>query len=500
MKDLVELYGVRCDNTDTDFPGGKFKGESTENADDGTPLQTNWCNQLWSFARGVLYKAGVSPNDTVDTVLESQVLDTLLNLAKSNEGTSHPESDRYSICSGLPENYFDWANPNGSYNHTGVLSTIRDACICWDTDENIPFVMVLETDGSIKRLDRSGGGSACWHYSGSIGATELTISYPETPDQIEAIACDGNLFFIAWSQDSGHHHVTAYSLEDIEGTHSWTRDTLIDKVGGSDDAIKLIVAQNGTSTKRLALQVQDGAGGSGSARTTAIINSTSGAIVGSGPGSYLSGYGDDANARCRPISDGSHLFWIGYQTIDATRKYYVMSASIADPSTSSYASKEITESGDYTTVDTWTHPKAIALVNDAILIISSDGTIKAWDPYEDTLLTIFGEIAAPQQPTLEGNQDVLVVDDGMNIWATSGHEDLGSVKNTVAFKIPKGPSAIIGGRITVLSLSPSSVVVRDDVPHESASEIGGRLLFDDRDLWFISRAGDVYRIVNPGAR
>ena len=46
MKDLVELYGVRCDNTDTDFPGGKFKGESTENADDGTPLQTNWCNQL----------------------------------------------------------------------------------------------------------------------------------------------------------------------------------------------------------------------------------------------------------------------------------------------------------------------------------------------------------------------------------------------------------------------------------------------------------------------
>jgi hypothetical protein len=486
MKELSEIYGVRCDNTDPDFPGGKFKDESTEGADDGTPLQADWPNQSLASIRAPFVKLETIPDNTLDTAVNCQSFNRSMDIAKMQSDVF----SRWSLCAQMLFGH-DSNNPSNAYNFYETGDTIRDACIVFAESDDTPGIAYLQTDGTITFLTRNGI-NPCWNFDGTFGKADITPVYPSTPDQVEAIACDGTFLFVAWSLDSGHHYVSAFALNALSGAAAWTRNTLIAKVGGgTDEAVKLIVA-NSTD---IALQIQDGAGGGGSARTTVIITKATGVLVGSGAGSYVSGYGDDCSARTRPVTDGFSIYWLGYQTVDATRLYYILSARTSDPDAFVNASKYI---GTFTTVDTWTHPRALVQVNNGLAIISADGSIGFYEPYPNVISVAFASVAAVPTPNYQGNQDVLAVSDGKKLWFSSANIVTGMVINTVVYPVPRGVFSILGASSEMEITTTGTVIDTYSgtaVPcEESITNSGGRLLFDARALWIIGRSGYICRV------
>lgn len=408
-------------------------------------------------------------------------------------GTLSPSLSVSELCSGLVTAAEDWSDPSSTNNKNTSLSTVRDACICWDLSdhESPPFVLALQTDGSFWKLEQASG-SACWRYDAAIGKTEIELTFPVTPDQIGAVCCNGTNLFVAWSVDSGNHNVTAFPLSNLEGSYSWTVDTGLEKLE-SDELVKMIVAN--ASTYRIAIQIQNGAGSGGTARTTVVINSSTGAIIGTGHGSYVSGTGDSSASRSQPVSDGTSIYWLQYQA-GASWTYYVMSATITDPTTFPAASLAI---GNFVAGDTWKHPRALAVIRGEVFIITGEGKIHsaskgpAFPAFVPTL----------PFPVSEGNQDIMSVYDGLNLWYSMACTDgTAGVIKYVMVKVPSGILCmdLVDADNDPLSFTPGVVALTDGVVEEDASNKGGRLLFDGHDLWLVLREGSAYRITNPGAR
>jgi hypothetical protein len=418
--------------------------------------------------------------------------DVMINHIKDhseNMGTASPVLTRAALCSQLTFGH-DWSNVNNGLNFYDSGDDIRDACLCMAASDKRPYIAYLQTDGTLSILTRNDD-NPCWNFDGTFGKQDIEITYPSTPNDVHSIACDGSYLYIAWSTDSGHIRVSAFSLNSLEGSASWTCDTLIDFTGGTEDWTKLIVAD---STSLSMISYAD----PGRFQVTTITKAT-GVLIGTGTGSYASGYGDRADRRVRPISFVLHTWWIQWQTNGANRDYYLMSAKHSDPTTSTYASKAL---GSFVTADGHTHPKALVQVNNGIAVLNAIGEIAFYEPYPDSLVTAFAATVAEPDPNYEGDQDVLSAHDGLNIWFSSAHSEVGPVINPVLYKIPVGPFAIVGAS-SAIDIQAHPVVIDgfDGVsPGVEPSDSEGRLLFDGRHLWYIKRNGMFFRITNPGAR
>ena len=77
---IYEKFSPRANPADTNYPNGSIKNESVPGAKDGTPLDAAWGNDYAGFDAALLSKAGIVPNGSPDTAVNSQRLDALLRV------------------------------------------------------------------------------------------------------------------------------------------------------------------------------------------------------------------------------------------------------------------------------------------------------------------------------------------------------------------------------------------------------------------------------------
>ncbi|ATN93408.1 hypothetical protein [Pseudoalteromonas phage J2-1_QLiu-2017] len=70
-------FGSRIDNTDPNMPFGKPINRSGGISGTGTPLTSEWVQDLWGFSQALMVSAGMTPDNTFDEVGDSQVEDAI---------------------------------------------------------------------------------------------------------------------------------------------------------------------------------------------------------------------------------------------------------------------------------------------------------------------------------------------------------------------------------------------------------------------------------------
>lgn len=74
---IYEKFAPFANPADGDHPYGSFKNDSIPGAEDGTPLDAVWGNDMVGFTDALLAEAGIVPNGNPDTVGNSQRVDAL---------------------------------------------------------------------------------------------------------------------------------------------------------------------------------------------------------------------------------------------------------------------------------------------------------------------------------------------------------------------------------------------------------------------------------------
>lgn len=416
--------------------------------------------------------------------------DRMINRVKylsDAKGTASPHLSPAGLCSGQLYGT-DRSNLASAFNHFTLSEEMMDACVCWDSTIETPFILVLLTDGTFVKI------TECWSYESGLGNEVIEPTFASTPDDIHALCCDGTNVYIAWSITGGNILVSAHPLSNLEGAAAWTCDTGESYLAGGPKLLVDHVSERVMMVTRVSL--------GDTKRILYTINSTDGSLVGSGTGSWVTGYGDEcANSHFRPIYYAGHVWWIQYNTVSSDRHFYLMSAKVSAPSTSDYSSIDL--GSPVATSDTWLHPKALAQANGGLAVINAAGVVgyvrMSMSPtYVAGLLSIVGEPA----PNMEGDQDVLTTNDGQNVWVLSAHATAGPVYRPVLYCIPTASLRQIG-----VVINPASALLAIPINTEATdpaeveeTDIGGRLLFDGMDVWCILRSGMVFRITNPGGR
>ena len=89
---LIDRYPGRANPASDEYPQGSVKNKTSLDLNDGTPLEKDWANDKEAFFQGLLQSAGVTPSGTVDTVQNSDYLDSLIileDLAASSAISTH---------------------------------------------------------------------------------------------------------------------------------------------------------------------------------------------------------------------------------------------------------------------------------------------------------------------------------------------------------------------------------------------------------------------------
>lgn len=81
---LNDRYPGETNRPDENYPYGSFRDRTTPTSKDGTKLQQDWANDMFSFQWRLLEEAGMTPDGTVDTVGKSQYFDALIEVIKQN--------------------------------------------------------------------------------------------------------------------------------------------------------------------------------------------------------------------------------------------------------------------------------------------------------------------------------------------------------------------------------------------------------------------------------
>ena len=80
---LIDRYPGRANPASDEYPQGSVKNKTSLDLNDGTPLEKDWANDKEAFFQGLLQSAGVTPSGAVDTVQNSDYLDSLIILEDS---------------------------------------------------------------------------------------------------------------------------------------------------------------------------------------------------------------------------------------------------------------------------------------------------------------------------------------------------------------------------------------------------------------------------------
>lgn len=80
---IYEQFAPFANPADTDYPHGSIKNDSIPGAEDGTPLDAVWGNDIVGFTDALLADAGIEPNGQPDTVGDSQRVHAIKQLEKA---------------------------------------------------------------------------------------------------------------------------------------------------------------------------------------------------------------------------------------------------------------------------------------------------------------------------------------------------------------------------------------------------------------------------------
>lgn len=74
---LIDQYPGRVNPATSDYPYGSIKNETVPDANDGTPLDQAWGNNIEGFLQALLGAAGIAPNGVIEKAGASQYLQAI---------------------------------------------------------------------------------------------------------------------------------------------------------------------------------------------------------------------------------------------------------------------------------------------------------------------------------------------------------------------------------------------------------------------------------------
>lgn len=488
---LEESYVGRATAASPGYPGGSFKNESTEGADDGTPFEKDWPNDSIGFVDAIFERAGIEKNGTVDTAIDSQAMRALLRVI-NEKGTQSPNATPADICSGM--NSHEWWDPAYSPNvcSTG-LGYIQDSCMCYDAESESYFLAVVGDDDEVYPITGMGT------YGLPIKGTALALVFPATPDKVMSVCCDGVSLFVAWAETGGTIMVSSFPLDDLTDAE-WTVDTGQDYTAAShDEGVKIAIA--GTTKQYVTILIPDalilGAAGQGVGVITIATQ-----VYEEGFGSYAGGAGvHQWPSVIRPVSDGTHVYRILYNPGSPNSTFYLMSAKLTDPATSDHATVEI---GEYVNANAYTHPRALLRVGDMIIAGTPAGYLSIYSTTDKDLYPAV-KVTPNQAPVYPGVQGMSLGSDGLNVWMNMVLSDSNNTRTSVFFC--RIPIAYFCRRIYASGYDVIAPVQCIHVDHGSDDyttgtqpDYNGRLLSDISDMYFVGNDGVIFRIANVSSR
>ncbi len=99
---IFEKYAPRANVGDANYPEGSIKNESIPGANDGTPLDEDWGNDMLGFSDALLAEAGITPSGDPDTAVESDRLNALNSIIDAKIATFDTVSDYENYTEELP--------------------------------------------------------------------------------------------------------------------------------------------------------------------------------------------------------------------------------------------------------------------------------------------------------------------------------------------------------------------------------------------------------------
>lgn len=428
----------------------------------------------WHQCYDAIFEGGNIGYNAISTDLKTRI----------GNGTKPPQATINDLCGGLV--IYQTHNPAATPNALVTSATWVDSCIGWDAVKSIPYIIVTNGTYITPVI-------GCWDYSGSpVLDDDLELTFSATPDHIGALCCDADYLYVMWCLESGNWQVSKFAQSSgrYTGSPLWTADTGSAWSGDPHTEVHAMCIADST---HIAAMVSNG---DVNERKICIITTTSGAVA-SGTGSWVSGAGDKfASQNKKLVSDGTHVFWIQYQGV-STVEYFLMSAKISNPTTSDYASAPL---GTFDASYPYTFPHGICRVGEGILISAPNGKVQLYSTTDGAVYGMFdfGGTGFLTSDYL-GDQDVVIGFDGQNVWLHFVITDTGHARQTnILRKIPAGIISYRGDSGNDYSIYTSAVILNVSA-HEDVY-VAGKLLFDGLDMWFVTRDGNAYRVVNPGGR
>ena len=83
MLKIYQRYAPDAVAPTTAYPLGSIKNDSVPGADDGTPLEKDWGNNVEGFHQALMAEAALTANGTADTAIASQLLEAVKIVAAS---------------------------------------------------------------------------------------------------------------------------------------------------------------------------------------------------------------------------------------------------------------------------------------------------------------------------------------------------------------------------------------------------------------------------------
>lgn len=138
----------RINAPDANYPDGSVKNETTPGvSNDGTPLDELWGNDIEGFKQWLFSQASVTPSDTPDTALDSDIAESLgrLGTFKYNGGFVYPV-DSYSA--GSDGHKYKALIENGPGTVAGVIDPVGDVTGTWSRRSAIDDYSVILAYGT----------------------------------------------------------------------------------------------------------------------------------------------------------------------------------------------------------------------------------------------------------------------------------------------------------------------------------------------------------------
>lgn len=491
---LDQSYPGRSTPGDASYPDGSFKNESTEGAEDGTPLKIAWANNHEGFFQSLLNKAGVTADGTPDTVLKSQYMAALMLLTPDQ--TRPPAASIGELCSGLPE--VSWHAPSASPNYKDTGHTIKSSCLCWDAETDRPIILYIASTTSFYAI------TGLWDYENDpvVSTAWAGFNFPSLPSEAMSICSDGDYIYVAWRRASdGTIMVSKYASNPFTGARLWTANTGVINAGDPEDTnyFELIVADS----SRLALSMPDLVLGDTRHGVAIIAKSSGGVTLGHGNNTVYTTAAGSKPRRGHIVSDGSHIWWLGCKGVFPD-DIYLVSAKISDPTTSDYSILEVaTDVADTAKWLLWHGLTNIGGSDGAIIYHNRQGLIESFNKAEDAKgLSL--ELSAINYAAYTGggsvDYDMPVGFDGLNLWIPHLIPESAGDSGAVFFHKVSAAHFTSAARfdITTWPIYPEVVSINYDT-QETAYK-SGKMIFDGRDMWVVFRSGEVYRLTASANR